>query len=131
MITDKVADMLTRVRNGYLGGKKEVVVPHSTLKAELARVMTEENYLEGFEMKKDDKGFQEIRVTLKYVDDKPAVNKIKRISKPGLRVYKRAHELTPVLSGMGVAILSTSKGIMTGKNAKKQNLGGEVLCELW
>lgn len=131
MSTDNIGDMLTRIRNGYMAGNREVVIPHTKLKEEIARVMVEEKYLVSFKVKKNEKGFKEIITTLQYVKDKPSIHKIKRISKPGLRIYKGAKNLYPILSGMGIAILSTSKGIMTAKQAKKQKIGGEVLCELW
>lgn len=131
MITDKIADMITRIRNGYMARKPSVDIPHSNLLEEIARVMQEESYIESFTVEKSDENKKTLSVTLKYIDSLPVAHNLKRISKPGLRIYKHAKELHPILSDMGISILSTSKGIMTNKQAKKRNIGGEVLIELW
>ncbi len=131
MSTDKIGDMLTRIKNGYLAGKKTVNIPHSSLKEQIAKIMVSENYLDGVSVHKNDQGFSELVITLKYLKGTPVLTDIKRVSKPGLRVYRSALELKPVLSGLGISILSTPKGIMSGSEAKKQKIGGEVLCELY
>ena len=132
MSTDKVADMLTRIRNAYLAKNASTVIPHTKLLEEVARVMKEEGYLASYKVITNDKGFKDLQVKLVYTqDDKPAVHKINRISKPGLRIYKSSKDLHPVLSDLGISIITTSQGVMTNKQAKKLNIGGEVLCELW
>jgi small subunit ribosomal protein S8 len=130
-ISDPIADMLTRVRNASRARHTEVIVPASRTKREIARILKEEGFIADFEEGKDGPTLI-LRLTLKYVDGKaPVVSGLKRISKPGLRVYARKTEIPRVLGGLGVAILSTSHGIMTGNDARKQNLGGEVLCYVW
>ncbi|TAN38906.1 MAG: 30S ribosomal protein S8 [Verrucomicrobia bacterium] len=130
-LCDPIADMLTRVRNGATAGLEQVAVPHSVLKSELARLLKQEGYIknyvvEGTGVKKT------IQVVLRYgVNDKPVIQGLKRVSKSGLRRYTGAAEVPRVLGGMGTAILSTSKGLMTGREARKQNVGGEVLCYVW
>lgn len=131
MSTDNVADMLTRIRNAYLAKNASTVIPHTKLLEEIARVMKEESYLSSYKVVTNDKGFKDLVVKLTYADEASAVHKINRISKPGLRVYKSSKDLHPILSGLGISIITTSKGVMTNKQAKKLNLGGEVLCELW
>ncbi len=131
MSTDKIADLLTRIRNAYLAGKSKVSLPHSRLKEEIVKILVKENYLASYQVVKTDQGFKQLEIELKYVQGKPVLHQIKRISKPGLRIYTTSHKITPVLSGYGLAIISTPKGLMTNLEAKKQKLGGEVLCELW
>ena len=129
--TDPIADMLTRVRNASLARHLEVVLPGSRVKTEIARILVEEGFIASFENRVED-GHDQLVLTLKYVEGKqPVVTGLKRISKPGLRVYARKTEIPRVLGGLGVAILSTSHGIMTGQQARKLNLGGEVLCYVW
>lgn len=123
--------MLTRTRNAYLADKEEVLIPHTGLLEEIASIMKQENYIMDYSVSTNDNNFKDLKIKLLYVSGKPAINKVRRISKPGVRVYIKAHQIIPVLSGLGIAIISTSKGIMTNIQAKKQNLGGEVLCELW
>ncbi len=131
MVTDPIADMLTRVRNANQMRDKEVEVPASKLKEEIARILKEEGFIVDYKIKKND--VQNIIVlSLKYTEKKERViTGLKRISKPGLRVYVKADEVPKVLNGLGIAILSTSKGVMTDKNARKENLGGEVLAYIW
>ena len=131
MVTDPIADMLTRVRNANQMRDKEVEVPASKLKEEIARILKEEGFIVDYKIKKND--VQNIIVlNLKYTEKKERViTGLKRISKPGLRVYVKADEVPKVLNGLGIAILSTSKGVMTDKNARKENLGGEVLAYIW
>lgn len=130
-MTDPVADMLTRVRNGSKAGKRWVDVPASKLKRELARIMAEEHYIMNFRYTDDDKQGM-IRVFLRYDEhEKPIIQGIKRVSKPGLRKYSNASKLPRVLNGLGVAIISTSSGVMTDRDARKQGVGGEVICYIW
>jgi small subunit ribosomal protein S8 len=131
VMTDPIADMLTRIRNGNHAKHESVDIPASNIKKELANILLSEGYIKGFDVIEDGKQGL-IRVELKYTDDKGRViTGIKRISKPGLRVYVRQDEIPRVLGGLGIAVLSTSKGIQTGKNAKKQGVGGEVICYVW
>mgnify|MGYP003499932077 FL=1 len=131
MVTDPIADMLTRIRNANQMRYKEVEVPASKMKLEIARILKEEGFIVDFKVKKNN--VQNIIVlTLKYGEKKERViTGLKRISKPGLRVYAKAEEVPTVLNGLGIAIVSTSKGVMTGRDAKKQSLGGEVLAYVW
>jgi small subunit ribosomal protein S8 len=131
VVTDPIADMLTRIRNANQMRYKEVEVPASKMKLEIARILKEEGFIVDFKVKKND--VQNIIVlTLKYGEKKERViTGLKRISKPGLRVYAKAEEIPTVLNGLGIAIVSTSKGVMTGKEAKKESLGGEVLAYIW
>lgn len=130
-VTDPIADMLTRVRNASAARHREVVLPGSRVKTEIARILVEEGFVASFENRVDD-GHDHLVLALKYVEGKtPVVTGLKRISKPGLRVYARKTEIPRVLGGLGVAILSTSHGIMTGQQARKLNLGGEVICYVW
>jgi small subunit ribosomal protein S8 len=131
VVTDTIADMLTRIRNANQMRYKEVSVPASNLKWELARILKEEGFIADYKLVKEDiQGT--IVLTLKYGEKKERViTGLKRISKPGLRVYAKSEEVPKVLNGLGIAIISTSKGIMTDKTARKQNLGGEVLAYIW
>ena len=131
VVTDPIADMLTRIRNANQMRYKEVEVPASKMKLEIARILKEEGFIVDFKVKKND--VQNIIVlTLKYGEKKERViTGLKRISKPGLRVYAKAENIPTVLNGLGIAIVSTSKGVMTGADAKKQSLGGEVLAYIW
>lgn len=131
VMTDPIADMLTRIRNGNHAKHESVDIPASNIKKELANILLSEGYIKGFDVIEDEKqGI--IRVELKYTKEKSRViTGIKRISKPGLRVYVKQDEIPRVLGGLGIAVLSTSKGIQTGKNAKKQGVGGEVICYVW
>ena len=131
VVTDTIADMLTRIRNANSMGYEEVSVPSSKLKVELARILKEEGFIKDYKV--ENSGVEKnILLTLKYGNKKEKViTGLKRISKPGLRVYVRSDEVPKVLNGLGIAIISTSKGIMTDKEARKQNLGGEVLAYVW
>ena len=131
VVTDTIADMLTRIRNANSMGYEEVTVPASKLKVELARILKEEGFIKDYKV--ENSGVEKnILLTLKYGNKKEKViTGLKRISKPGLRVYVKSDEVPKVLNGLGIAIMSTSKGIMTDKEARKQNLGGEVLAYVW
>jgi small subunit ribosomal protein S8 len=130
-VTDPIADLLTRVRNANQMRYQEVSVPSSKMKLEIVRILKEEGYIADYKVEKND--VQDIiNITLKYGKNKERViSGLKRISKPGLRVYAKAEEIPTVLNGLGISIVSTSKGIMTGKEARKENLGGEVLAYIW
>ena len=132
VINDPIADMLTRIRNGLIARHDAVTIPASNMKKSIAKILLDEGYIKSVDYIDD--GLQgQIKVTLKYVNGKstPVIAGLKRISKPGLRVYARCEELPKVLGGLGVAIISTSKGLMTDRAARKENLGGEVLCYVW
>jgi small subunit ribosomal protein S8 len=130
-ITDPIADLLTRIRNAQRANHDQVEIPASKLKLEVVRILAEERFIKGFSQVADDKQGT-IRVDLKYGSRRePVITNLKRVSKPGLRVYKRADQVKRVLGGMGIAIISTSKGVLTDAQARKQQVGGEVLCEVW
>lgn len=124
---DPIADMLTRIRNAQTGGSLDVEIPCSNLKLAILSVLKTEGYIEDFQTSVTE-GKKSISVALKYYQGKPVIEKIKRVSRPGLRIYRRSTELPTVLAGMGIAVVSTSKGVMTERSARAQNLGGEVLC---
>jgi len=129
-ITDAIADMLTRIRNAGNAGHATVEIPASNLKKAIAQILLDEGYISGFDVKEDSKQGT-ITVTLKYAGKKHAISGIKRISKPGLRTYADKENLPYVLGGMGIAIISTSKGVVTDKAARKMGVGGEVLAYVW
>ena len=131
VVTDTIADMLTRIRNANSMGYEEVTVPASKLKVELAKILKEEGFIKEYKVVSENVQ-KNILLTLKYGNKKEKViTGLRRISKPGLRVYVKSDEVPKVLNGLGIAIISTSKGIMTDKEARKQNLGGEVLAYVW
>ena len=130
-VQDKIADMLTRIRNANTMRYETVKVPSSKIKQEIARILKDEGFIEDYKVEKDNTQGT-IVLTLKYTDKKERViTGLKRISKPGLRVYANSNEIPKVLNGLGIAIISTSKGIMTDKEARKENIGGEVLAYIW
>ena len=133
MMTDPIADMLTRIRNANAMKMKTVIVPLSRTKTEILEVMRLEGYILGYKVKRDEKSHHNvIEVSLKYLsNNERVIQGLKRISKPGLRVYAQSENLPKVLNGLGVAIISTSKGIMADKDARKQNIGGEVIAYIW
>jgi small subunit ribosomal protein S8 len=130
-MTDPIADMLTRIRNANMVKHQKVDIPSSTMKVNIASVLKQEGYIKNYKVISDNlQGI--LRVYLKYIDDKDGViNEIKRISKPGGRVYVKADEVPTVKSGLGIVILSTSKGIITDSAARKAGLGGEIICTVW
>ena len=131
VVSDTIADMLTRIRNANAMRYEEVRVPASNIKKEIARILKEEGFIKDYKIDSDD-AQGTIVLTLKYTNKKERViTGLKRISKPGLRVYAKSDEVPKVLNGLGIAIISTSKGIMTDKEARKQNIGGEVLAYIW
>lgn len=130
MVTDPIADMLTRIRNAKTMRYKEVEIPSSKVKVEIAKILKNEGFINDYKIKKNN--VQDVIIlSLKYNNKESVITGLKRISKPGLRVYAKADEIPRVLNGLGIAIISTSKGIMTGKDAKAANLGGEVLAYIW
>ena len=129
-MTDPIADMLTRIRNGALARQLRVSIPSSNMKIAIARILKEEGYVKDFELVKDNPQGT-IRVTLRYVEKRPVVTQLKRVSKPGLRVYTRRDDIPRVRGGLGTAIISTPKGLMTGRKAYQLGMGGEVVCYVW
>ena len=135
-INDPIADMLTRVRNAVMAGQGQVAMPSSKIKAEIARILKDEGFVEIFEVVDDDKTkFKVLRLKIKYVGERrerrPVLSGIVRVSTPGRRIYSKKTEIPWVLSGLGVAILSTPKGVMTGARARQLGVGGEILCKVW
>ncbi|WP_227816673.1 30S ribosomal protein S8 [Nitrogeniibacter aestuarii] len=126
-MSDPIADMLTRIRNGQMAQKASVVMPSSKLKVAIAKVLQEEGYIDGFSVREGE-GKPELDVTLKYYAGEPVIERIERVSKPGLRVYKGSNDLPRVMNGLGVAIVSTPKGVMTDRAARANRVGGEVIC---
>ncbi len=126
-MTDPIADMLTRIRNGQMCGKPSVTMPASKLKLAIAQVLKDEGYIDGFQSRDLDGGKREMEVTLRYYSGHPVIEKIERVSRPGLRVYRGVSELPKVMNGLGVAVVSTSRGVMTDRHARAQGVGGEVL----
>ncbi len=130
-MTDPIADMLTRIRNANMVSHETVEIPASKLKIELAKLLKSEGFITDYEVKESGK-FKVIVITLKYDQNrKPVISKLERVSKPGLRTYHKAKNLPKVLGGLGVAIISTSKGLLTDRKARKENVGGEVLCYIY
>ncbi len=134
MISDPIADMLTRVRNALMVGKPTVDVPRSKMKVEIARILKEEGFIEDYTIG-DEKPAAMIHIKLKYYgsrrDRRPVITSLERVSKPGRRVYRGRRDLPRVMSGTGIAILTTPKGVMTARQARRENVGGEVLCYVW
>ncbi|HIS35443.1 TPA: 30S ribosomal protein S8 [Candidatus Scatousia excrementigallinarum] len=131
MNTDPIADMLTRIRNANMVSHETVEIPSSKLKVELAKLLKSEGFISDYSVKEVGK-FKVLQIVLKYDEKrKPVISKLQRISKPGLRTYCKAKNLPKVLGGMGVAIVSTSKGLLTDRKARKENIGGEVLCYIY
>lgn len=126
-MTDPIADMLTRIRNAQMASKKEVTMPSSKVKANIAKVLQDEGYITAFNVAEVD-GKSNLTIALKYFEGKPVISEINRVSRPGLRVYKSADELPRVIGGLGVAIISTSQGVISDRQARAAGQGGEVLC---
>ena len=130
-LSDPISDFLTRLKNASRAGNDSFRAPYSKAKEEIARILAEEGYIWNFEVKKDGK-FPELQVKVKYADSgAPALTDLKRMSKPGLRQYVGAGEIPRVLNGLGITIVSTSKGVMTGAKASRQNVGGELIAKVW
>jgi len=135
-INDPIADMLTRVRNAVLAGQGQVAMPSSKIKAEIAKILKDEGFVENFEVVDDEKTtFKVLRLKIKYVGERrerrPVLSGIERVSTPGRRIYSKKTDIPWVLSGLGVAIVSTPKGVMTGARARQLGVGGEILCKVW
>jgi len=132
MQTDPIADFLTSIRNAAAAKHQRVDVPASRLKSEIARILKDEGYISTFKMVDENKGHKTLRVFLKYTPDRRSViSGIKRISRPGARRYVGSQEITPVVGGLGISILTTPRGLMSGRAARKNRVGGELLCEVW
>ena len=135
-VNDPIADMLTRIRNGVLRGQTLVALPDSKLKTEIARILKEEGFIEDYEQVSEENSIHKmLRMKLKYVgqrrDRRPVITGLQRISRPGKRIYTHKKDIPWVLSGMGIAIISTPRGVMTGQKARSQGVGGEILCKVW
>ena len=135
-VIDPIADMLTRIRNAVMAGHALVAMPSSKLKIEIAKIMKDEGFLEGFDIAETEQSPQKVlRLKIKYVGERrerrPVISGIERVSKPGRRIYTKKQDIPWVLSGIGVAILSTPKGVMTGPRARQLGVGGEILCKVW
>ncbi|MBI3715002.1 MAG: 30S ribosomal protein S8 [Betaproteobacteria bacterium] len=126
-MSDPIADMLTRIRNAQQSEKVDTTMPSSKVKVAIAKVLKDEGYIEGFDVRSVE-GKSELNISLKYYAGKPVIEKIERISRPGLRVYRGREDIKPVMNGLGVAIVSTSQGVMTDRKARATGVGGEVLC---
>ncbi len=126
-MSDPIADMLTRIRNAQMAEKVTVAMPSSKVKAAIAKVLQDEGYVDGFKVI-DNAGKPTLEIGLKYYADRPVIEKIQRVSRPGLRVYKGSEDIPRVMNGLGIAIVSTSKGLMTDRSARANGIGGEVLC---
>lgn len=129
-LTDPIADFLTRLRNASQSGKAEVLAPYSKIKHEIARILKQEGYISEFEVESSG-NHPQLKVVTKFVNRAPAITGLKRVSKPGLRKYVGAQEVPRVLGGLGISILSTPKGVLSGREAKKENVGGELLAFVW
>ncbi len=129
-VTDPIADMLTRIRNAIMAGHDSVLVPSSRVKLSIARILKEEGFVDDYE-NLEGKPQRTIRLRLKYVDKQPALLGLEKVSKPGLRIYVNRREVPRAYGGLGIAIVSTSQGVMTGQEAWRRQLGGEVLCYVW
>ncbi len=130
MVTDPIADLLTRVRNAAMARHDSVIVPASKMKIAVAKILKDEGFITDFTIVKGEPQ-RMIKITLKYIDKQPAFIGLERVSKPGLRIYSGKKEIPRVYGGLGIAVISTSKGLMTGQEAWKKNIGGEVLCYVW
>jgi small subunit ribosomal protein S8 len=135
MTSDPIADMLTRIRNALLAGKATVDIPKSKIKVEIARILKQEGYIEDYALAAEDTAIPMISVTLKYYgprrERRPVITHIERVSKPGRRIYRQRTDLPRVMSGIGIAIVTTPLGVMTAQEARRQRVGGEVLCYVW
>lgn len=131
-MTDPIADLLSRIRTAHLANHDRLDAPASKLKLEVCRLLAEQGYIDGYELQDDDPVHQKIRIALRYTPEgEPLIRHMERVSKPGRRVYRRAAELKPVLNGLGVGIISTSNGLLTDREARERQVGGEVICEVW
>lgn len=127
-MSDPIADMLTRIRNAQMAEKRNVKMPFSNVKKAIAQVLIDEGYIDGMSVVGEDEKKPELELALKYYSGRPVIEKIERVSRPGLRIYKGAQDIPSVMNGLGVAIVSTPQGVMTDRRARKTGIGGEVLC---
>ena len=131
VLTDTIADMLTTIRNGLLVQKEKVQTPFSKVKSNVLKVLTEEGYIKDYKIINETKAIKKIEIVFSYIDGHPSIKKISKVSKPGRKVYTKIKKLPSYYNGYGVTIVSTSKGIMTDKKARRSNLGGEILCQVF
>ena len=133
MVTDTIGDFISRIRNAQMRSKKYVTIPSSKMLLDISKILKEEDFIEDFveEYTGENSTRKEIKIKLKYKDNKPAIQKLVRVSKPGVRVYVGYREIPKVISGYGIAILTTPKGVISGENARKIKVGGELLCKVW
>ena len=130
-MTDPIADFITRIRNGQQAGLKSIFSPYSAMRKSIAEVLMAEGYVRNVTVRLDDRGFNQLVVELKYTDGQPVIKMLDRISKPGRRVYSKIEDLDQVYNGLGINILSTNKGVLSDVEARKQSVGGEVLCKVF
>jgi small subunit ribosomal protein S8 len=130
-MNDPLSDFLTRIRNASSARKAECTAQHSKLKQSIAGILKDEGFIQGFESRKDERGHPQIAVKLKYVDGTPAITGIKSVSKPGCRIYYKSTEIPRVLGGLGIGILTTSKGVVKDRDARRNKVGGELICTVW
>ena len=128
---DQISDLLTRIKNGYMARKATILAPYSRAKEDVAKVLEKSSYVEKVSIVSSQKSFKELEITLRYEDSKPALTNVERVSKPGLRIYSKKSRLPKVLSGLGIAVVTTSKGVMTDKEARKKGIGGELIARVW
>lgn len=132
MLTDSIGDFLTRIRNGIMGRKETIDVPASKIKVRLCEILREEGFIRGHRMVKDERGHDAIRITLKYDSNKvAAITGVERISKPGFRRYTNTKNIPQTMNGLGIAILTTSRGVMSDRTAREKGVGGELICRVW
>ena len=131
VLTDTIADMLTTIRNGLLVQKEKVQTPFSKVKSNVLKVLTEEGYIKDYKIINETKAIKKIEIVLSYINGHPSIKKISKVSKPGRKIYTKIKKLPSYYNGYGVTIVSTSKGIMTDKKARRSNLGGEILCQVF
>lgn len=131
MSRDIIGDFLTVIRNALLVYKRNVIVPSSTVKIAIAQVLKDEGFIKDFQAVQEDNGKTSLNISLKYVNGQPSINEILRVSKPGCRFYERSSNITQVIGGLGVSILTTNRGIMTDRHARELAVGGEVICHIW
>lgn len=131
MVTDTIGDYLTRIRNAYIRGKREIVMPSSNILLQISKVLKEEGFIGEFGDEEGESKQKSLKIKLRYYKGKPAIRGIKRVSKPGIRIYVGFRDVPKVLNGIGIAVLTTSKGVMTGEKAVERKIGGELLCKMW
>ncbi|MBD3363184.1 30S ribosomal protein S8 [Candidatus Dojkabacteria bacterium] len=131
MVNDPIGDALTRIRNAYLRGHNQVSIPYSKMISAIVKILEEENYIQDYEITENDKGFKVLTIELLYFGKNPGIKSLKRISRPGVRQYVGYKDIPRIIDGMGICILSTTKGVISGKRAKTERIGGELLCSIY